>query len=234
MKRFLKYLVIFILMIIGGFIGLVGLLVYFGLTAPKDETAEDGSVSINIEYSGNGKFPDFEKPEPIYTDTMEEALTRNADYYFEDYPYANKVNDIIKIFENDEYATMFYHSVKDSKIEAFVCTKFKVRIVNGKKQYAIILLTLSEVGKRWGSRLKGFQRAAPLYDYLAEYGITEGNRFIFGTIDTDKVKTLKIEGQSPTEVIEYTVKGKKEYFWYYENLISDKPSAEFDIEMEEE
>jgi len=28
--------------------------------------------------------------------------------------------------------------------------------------------------------------------------------------------------------------GEKEYFWYYENLISDKPSAEFDIEMDEE
>jgi len=37
----------------------------------------------------------------------------------------------------------------------------------------------------------------------------------------------------PTEVIEYISNGKKEYFWYYENLISDKPSIELDIEMEE-
>ena len=37
----------------------------------------------------------------------------------------------------------------------------------------------------------------------------------------EEIKTIKIEGQSPTEVIEYLLKGKKEYFWYYENLISD-------------
>lgn len=27
-------------------------------------------------------------------------------------------------------------------------------------------------------------------------------------------------------------KGEKEYFWYYEILINDKPSSEFDIEVE--
>ncbi len=67
---------------------------------------------------------------------------------------------------------------------------------------------------------------APAYDYLCNFGITEGNRFIFGNLGTEKVKTLKIEGQSPTEVIEYTLLGKKEYFWYYENLIENtKPPA---------
>ena len=45
---------------------------------------------------------------------------------------------------------------------------------------------------------------------------------------------LRIEGQSPTEVIEYEFFGKPEYFWYYEDLDSDKPSAEWTIEMEEE
>jgi hypothetical protein len=62
--------------------------------------------------------------------------------------------------------------------------------------------------------------------------ITEENRFIFGGLDPEYVKRLKIEGQSPTEIIEYTLYGEKRYFWYYENLISDKPSSQFDIEVE--
>jgi len=27
--------------------------------------------------------------------------------------------------------------------------------------------------------------------------------------------------------------GEKNYFWYYKNLISDKPSSKFNIEIEE-
>lgn len=235
MKQLLKYLGLFILIILGGFIGLIVLLAYFGFTAPKDETAGKSSVSINIEQYGIGEIPNLKKPDSIYADTMEEALTLNSDYYFKRYPYMSKVSDIIKIFENDEYSVMFYHTVKDSKTEGEIASKFKTRKINGKKQYALELVVLEEARKgRWRDKpLKTVRQAAPLYDYLTEFGLTEGNRFIYGSLGTEKVKTLKIEGQSPTEVIEYTVLGKKEYFWYYENLISDKPSAEFDIEMEE-
>lgn len=68
---------------------------------------------------------------------------------------------------------------------------------------------------------------------LSNLGITEGKRFIFGGLDTEDVKKLKIEGQSPTGIIEFPLYGEKRYFWYYENLISDKPSSEFNIEIEE-
>ena len=48
---------------------------------------------------------------------MEEALTVNDDYYFKRHPYMSKVDDVIKVFESDEYSVMFYHTVKDSKTE---------------------------------------------------------------------------------------------------------------------
>lgn len=233
MKKMLKYLGIFILIILGIFVALFSLLVFLAVIAPKDQSAENGSVSLNIEYNGEGKIP--EEPDPIYVDTMEDALTINPDYYFGDDTYANKVNRVIKVFENDNYTTMFYISVENLKAEAFVGAKFKVRTVNEKKQYALIHAIRSEhEGESRIKPLKMLHLEAPAYDYLSDFGITEGNRFIFGTLGTEKVKTLKIEGQSPTEVIEYTLLGEKEYFWYYENLISDKPSAEFDIEMDEE
>lgn len=175
-----------------------------------------------------------ERPEPVYADTMEEALTVNPDYYFGHDIYADKVNHVIKVFENDKYATMFYISVKDSKAEAFVGAKFKVRTENEKKQYALMDAIRSEYeGKSSVKPLKMLHTEALAYDYLGSFGITEGNRFVFGTLSTEKVKTLKIEGQSPTEIIEYTSLGNKEYFWYYENLISDKPSSEFNIKIDD-
>ena len=166
---------------------------------------------------------------------MEEALTVNDDYYFKRYPYMSKVDDVIKVFENDEYATLFYHTVKDSRTEGLVASKFKIRFINGIKQYAVILVYPEETIKgAWRTTpIRTVRGAAAFFDYLGQFGITEGNRFIFGSLGTEKVKTLKIQGQSPTEIIEYIRKGKKEYFWYYENLISDKPSTELDIEMEE-
>ena len=81
--------------------------------------------------------------------------------------------------------------------------------------------------------MKAVRDTAPFFDYFGNFGITEGNRFIFGSLKSEEVKKLKIEGQSPTEVIEYISNGEKEYFWYYDNLISDKPSTELNIEIEE-
>ncbi|WP_077612636.1 hypothetical protein [Clostridium sp. Marseille-P2415] len=135
MKKILKYLGIVILIILGTFVALFSLLVFWAIIVPKNQSAENGSVSLNIEYNGDGKMP--EKPDPIYVDTMEEALTINPDYYFGDDTYANKVNNVIKVFENDNYATMFYISVKNLKAEAFVAAKFKVRTVNKKKAICI-------------------------------------------------------------------------------------------------
>ena len=232
LKHLRKYLLIilsvFVLLIMGAFI------VFFAITYVKSKVKETDLANMKIDEDGNWKIPNFETPDLVYADTMEEALSFNVDYYFKRYPYMHKVNDVIKVFENDEYATMFYHTIKDTNKEGLVASKFKVKITNGKKQYALILVELSEMGGwRMSETLQAMRETAPLYDFMSEFSINKGDRFIYGSFDTEKVKTIKIEGQSPTEVIEYKVKGKKEYFWYYENLISDKPSSQFDIEMEE-
>lgn len=231
LRRLKKYMLIilavFVLMVMGAFV------VFFALTYLKSKVKETDLANIKIDEDGNWEIPNFETPDMVYADTMEEALSINVDYYFKRYPYMHKVNDVIKVFENDEYATMFYHTIKDSKKEGLVASKFKVKINNGKKQYALILVELSEMGElRMSETLQAMRETAPLYDFMSEFSINKGDRFIYGSFDTEKVKTIKIEGQSPAEVIEYMVKGKKEYFWYYENLISDKPSTELDIEMD--
>ena len=234
MKRTLKWIGIIFCAIVGSAIGLFSLLIVLALISPKEKREENSSIII--EFNGNSNLPFPDKPEPVYADTKEEALTYHVDYYFGEFSYMSKVNDVIKIFENDDYATMFYHCLneKDKKVEGFVASKFEVRTVNGKKQYALTTLNRIEFhGKRFLKPLEGERRKSALYDYLAKYSIVEGNRFFYGTTDSEKIETLKIEGQSPTEIIEYTCLGKPEYFWYYENIISDKPSSEFEIEMDE-
>ncbi len=233
MKRIIKYIGLLIFAIIVLFMVLAVLIVFLALKSKSEGSSADDSQHTIFEY-GVKEMPTFEEPEPIYADTMEEAITLNAADYFDQYPYMSKVSDIIKVCENEDYATMFYHSASSSEKDGIVASKFKVKKVNGKKQYSLILTNHETIGGKGRSKpLITARRSAPLYDYLAEFSINEGERFIFGSFDTEKVKTLKIEGQSPTEVIEYMVKDKKEYFWYYQNLISDKPSSEFDIEMEE-
>jgi len=234
MKRTLKWIGIIICAIVGSAIGLFCLLIFLSLVAPKEESGGNGSIII--EYNGDISLPFSNKPEPVYADTKEEALTYHVDYYFCEYPYMMNVNNVIKLLENDEYATMFYtcFNENDKKVQGFVASKFNIRIVNGKKQYALTNVNLIEQSdSRRAKLIDALPRVAPLYDYLTKYSIIEGKRFFWGSTESKKIKTLKIEGQSPTEIIEYTRLGKPEYFWYYEDLISDKPSSEFEIELEE-
>lgn len=234
MKKIIKHIGLFILAILGLFMGVVVLIIFSGLSSENKESIGNNSESIILEYEGKGRIPTFEEQEPIFKDTMEEALIAAENYYFKDYPYMSKVDNIIKTFENDEYAALFYQSVKNSKTDGFVASKFKIRVFDGKKQYAVILvLPVESGGKQVSNELDAIRDMAVFFDYFGEFGISNESRFIFGSIQSDKVKTLKIEGQMPTEVIEYFSSGKKEYFWYYENLISDKPSTELHIEVEE-
>ena len=234
MKRIIKLIGIIICAIAGSVIGLFCLLIFLSLIAPEEENGGNGSIII--EYNGDISLPFSNKPEPVYADTKEEALTYHVDYYFGEYPYMMNVNNVIKLLENDEYATMFYtcFNENDKKVQGFVASKFNIKFANGKKQYALTFVSLTESnGSRRQKLIDTLHGVAPLYDYLAKYSIIEGKRFFWGSTESEKIKTLRIEGQSPTEVIEYTRLGKPEYFWYYEDLISDKPGSEFEIELEE-
>ena len=241
MKKIIKYIGLFILVMLGLFLMLVILILFTALKSKSEEGSADNSQHLVLEFKAKD-IPTFEEPAPIYADTKEAALVvvNQKIYFAEEYLYASKVSDIIKIFENNDYATMFYFSKKDSKEGALVIAKFKIKILEDKKQYALLTAIIRGYGN--SKRIKEtperqfeiFCQAIQVLDLpnLKDLGITEGNRFIFGGLDPEYVKRLKIEGQSPTEIIEYTLYGEKRYFWYYENLISDKPSSQFDIEVE--
>lgn len=92
------------------------LIILLAFKSKSEGSSADNSQHIIFEFDAK-EMPNFEEPEPIYADTKEEALIAvNQEIYFsDDYLYASKVSDIIKVFENDEYATMVYFSKRDPK-----------------------------------------------------------------------------------------------------------------------
>ena len=243
MKKIIKYIGLLGLVMLGLFLLLVILIVFSALKSKTEGNSAYNSQNMVFKFDMKD-MPAYEEPAPIYEDSKEEALAvvNQKIYLAEEYLYASKVSDILKIFENDDYATMVYYSKKDSEEGALVIAKFRIRIDKEKRQYALLDAIIRGYGDPGKAKLTSerrfslFCQAIQVFDLpsLNNWGIEEGNRFIFGGLDEEYVKRLKIEGQSPTEIIEYTIYGEKRYFWYYENLISDKPSSKFDIEVEEE
>ena len=63
-------------------------------------------------------------------------------------------------------------------VEGLVISKFKIKLIDGKKQYALLLISLTEASKgRRQSFESNVHNMAPLYDFLADFSIIEGNRF---------------------------------------------------------
>ena len=234
----LKYVGIVIASLIGGIIFLIVISVFYVIVKPDDEEEPKSEITItanDLEVDFSQYFEDPKEENLVYKDSKEEAILTFS-FTDTEYPCLNFINDVVWEAENDEYALMYYHSVKSKWSEAAALVKFKVKNENGKKQYAVLRASMVGGGGRFQLGSKTFDTvrgAAPLFDFEAVYSIEKGKRFFWGAAGAD-VKMLRIEGQSPTEVIEYEFFGKPEYFWYYEDLDSDKPSAEWTIEMEEE
>ena len=205
----------------------------WGNEEKAEEPKESVSITYNIDYHKSTKS-DEDDSTLIYADTKEEAIAV-ADVH-ENYPYMKSVDEIIWVNENEEYAAMYYHTIKRWKWEGVALCKFRIKEIDGRKQYALMKRYVIESRTKWFrfDSVEAVRTRAPAFDIWAQYSIEDGKRFFWGSMGTEKVKTLKIEGQSPTGIVEYTLLGEPEYFWYYEDIDSDKRSSDFTIEMEEE
>lgn len=78
-------------------------------------------------------------------------------------------------------------------------------------------------------------------EIIGSIGINlEEERFISGEVCEDffeegeSIENLKIEGQKPDEIIEYESFGKTWYFWYYNDLQSDKKYDELEFTIKKD
>ncbi len=205
---------------------------------------EEGDVQKNqttkTEISINGDVPDFLSDfdedtiaDSEYYDTIEESL-RNAKKH-EGQEYMNNMDEVIFELESEDYVTVYYRSIKDEKSECFTMAKFKKKEIDGKVKYAPVRREYCEANvNSWytESLEENLESNMNLFPFFSILGPDPEKRFFYGDTKDEKIFKLKIEGQEPTEIIPYESFGEQWYFYYYEDLKSDKPGSQLEFTVE--
>ena len=185
---------------------------------------EADTVLIETDISGDAST--LLVPDDLqYFDTMEEAILHN------DMDLLNlNIDGIIKLFENDEYAVLFCREKAGDNAgnDAVSVFKFVVK-TDGNRIYS----TPVAVNRKPWDGHKLFVKRAKLdeigevrlcisRDSLRLFKVDDTKDFFWGLSQTERARNLKIEGQPVSEVIEVELDGETWYFWYFEDLQTDK------------
>lgn len=208
----------------------------------KDDNEENTNLTVNV--SGNPFSTQESGKENIYYDSMQEALLNSTISLDLEEQYRRNIDEEIKLFENDKYALLFYRSIKDKKEEASNYVRFNVAVKNGKKMYQFEQMdgTIECYNDLFlGNAIDVIENFIIASEIIGSIGINpEEERFIYGTVcknffeEGESIENLKIEGQKPDGIIEYKSFGKTWYFWYYNDLQSDKKYDELKFTIKED
>ena len=137
-------------------------------------------IDPNLEESYTGEYPRYinevnedDIPDEEYYPTMEEALQK-ADVYYDEYePYQKNIDHLLVDMENEQYRFIYYQSIQKKKSMNTFAT-FKIREVNGKKQYAFLRSYVRDSEKFYkgiGDADKNTKAQLARSDYMQHYGI---------------------------------------------------------------
>lgn len=224
---FLAIIIIFIILMI------IGTLVQHGVLKTTEDKPE---VTINYDPNHMPKKIDEEAiPDSSYYDSLEEALEHGQSVKSEE-KYQNQIDEIIKRFENDRYVTLYFKSVKDKNTECFTLAKFRKKEINGNVEYTFLASIPSESNRTSPviGRVQDITEGQlALSDFMQDINIDpESTRFICGDSNSKEIYKLRVEGQEPTEIVPYKNFDEQWYFWYYENLESDKAGSQLEVTFE--
>ena len=192
----------------------------------------------NVGSSGNklqeALTPKLPNPDDLYYyDSLDEAVAHNT---LNEMSNVTRIDERIKLFENDQYAVLFF-KFKFNNNDVLYAFKFYVRKIDGKPHYSppIIGSGISwETQKYSVHQMKldavGEVRLSISRDSFRFYRIDDTKNFFWGISSSPKAKNLKIEGQSATEVIPIKMDGDTAYFWYFDDLKTDKKPVFQDIQ----
>ncbi len=165
-----------------------------------------------------------------YCESLEEALKHSKAGGNTRHFYQKNIDEIIAQFENEDYISIYFRSVKDKDTETLTFAKFKKKIIGNEKKYAFLASDPAEVkrGTPSGDNMEAWIKSRlVLSDYEQYLNIDpESSRFVYGDCNVKEIYSLKVEGQEPTDIIPYDLFGETRYFWYYEDLESDKAGSE--------
>lgn len=65
-----------------------------------------------------------------------ELAMKNSDFQVDDEDaYQKNIDEVIAKFENEEYAAIYFRSIKDKNTECFTFTRFKKKVIEGEEKY---------------------------------------------------------------------------------------------------
>jgi hypothetical protein len=211
-----------------------------GIFSPQD-TDEVENLSTPNSYYGTEIIIDGteskEEKEIIYYDTLEESL-----YEFgknDTLPVTN-ILQIVKIIKKDNQWDVFY-LVHEKEQDLLYASKIEIEEENGNIKYSAPLWTTGqgwEVQKRLFSWIeKDYEEEERFSEEIRSdlfffnskriFNLSEDKYWVrWGINGREAVKTMKIDGEKPTGIVEIEMNGETVYFWYYENLPISKSEIE--------
>lgn len=174
--------------------------------------------------------------EEIYYDSIESALKNSGISLGAGEKYQNTITKEIHRFENDDYLTLYYLSLKNKNQGCLILAKFQKKH-NGKNvQYAFIGRTPVMVHRGSYKAEDGIELVKSNLQMLnmrqALNIDPENTTFMCGDNGDKNIYKLKIDGQSPDGVVAYELFNEERYFWYYENLATKNPADKMVITMD--
>ena len=198
---------------------------------------DNDKPEIAIEYK---ELPSQEKrdeesiPDSEYYETVEEAML-NVDIEFEeDREYIKRMENIIASFENENYKSVYYQVYKDEETVSIALILFKIKEIDGIKKYTTIRGTTSEtdIDTKYEKNLtKGLERDIRIVDLLQGENIApDSTKMLWGVFPQknmakgESIEKLRVNEKKPDIIAEDDIW----YFWYYEDLKSDKPGSQLE------
>ncbi len=237
MKKFLKILGVLLGIIFAAFIALVILGCIVGSDEESDSEIYTYTPDVIAEYKPLfppwGQVDESTITDAMYYDTIEEAiehdeaLAESDEESKKDAHMLNHISEILHTWEGEEYVTVYYRSENaDQSKQGFVLAKCRKKDFDGKTKYAYSTAQYT-IARRNGKMLINFEEDIGsnlrLSDAMQELNPTYPNtRFACGYAYDENIYTLEVEGQKPDGILAFDVYGRTTYFWYYENLKSDK------------
>ena len=191
-----------------------------------ENSSDEPQIRIEYKPQNIGEQIDEETiPDSQYYSSPADAMKNSYPETDPEQIYRKNIDEEIARFENENYVSIYFRSVKDKNTECFTLAKFKKKMIGGEVKYTFLtsIPTEAERGHQtlatWETTIKS---QLAFSDYQQNVNIDpEQTRFVFGDCQTEKIYNMKVEGQSPTGIIPYEAFGEQRYFWYYENLESD-------------
>ena len=235
MKTVMK-VIVGILAVLGAiFLLLIGvaLLSEFGFF---EESSDEPQVRIEYKPQYIGEQIDEEAiPDSEYYASPEQAMKNSSFQVEPEEEYQKNMDEVIVTFENENYASVYFKSIKDKNVECMTFAKFKKKVIDGEEKYTYITSFPSEK-KRGGLIRKlepGIRGQLSLSDFEQSINIDpENTRFVWGVCNSEEIYKLKVEGQEPSGIIPYESFEEQWYFWYYENLESDVAGSQLKFTLD--